>query len=426
MNLKKWMLAIFSIIIIIFIILIILLTIPKKEVIEQPEEKRQDGAKEITVEYNKIEKVKDRNTFFTVVSCIDQYLVEVLGQDARSIYELLATDYIINNEITIENVLEKIQNYNKPQIFSGKEMYEINYTDTLSTYYVEGTIRDDIFEEHNTKETPISIAVQIDKVNRTYAILPDTILPSSNAIPKITISSIEVKEGNTYYSTNVLDTQMASIYLKEYAKLLQQDIGEAYSKLQEDYRQKRFPTQKSLEDYVKVKGDYLLESQAKSVSVANTDKETIYTIRDYYGNRYIVKETAVLEYTIQLDDYTIENSDFNEKYEQANDREKSLLNIDKFFEMLNMQDYETAYALLDSNYKQNNFKTLEEFEKYIKQNLFLLNKVSYAEYNNNIVGLHVYKAIVTDATEQSEKQVNMSIIVKLLEGTDFIMSFSIN
>ncbi len=425
MNLKKWIFAIISIIILLIITLVILLTLPKRGQTQEQDEGRQDGAKEIVIEYESLVKVKDRNTFFTVASCIDKYLIEVVSQDAQNIYDLLSTDYIVHNEITVDNVLSKIESYEIPQIFSAKVMYELNYTDSLSTYYVEGTIRDDIFSEQEAKEKVIQLAVQLDKVNRTYTILPNEKVPSSDAIPKITTSSIEPKGQNTYYSVNMLDTQMANMYLKEFAKLLKTDIREAYNKLQEEYKQKRFPTQSSLEQYVKLKKDYVLEPQAKSVSVSNTDQETIYTIRDYYGNRYIIKEKAVLDYTIELDDYTIENTDFIEAYQQANNRDKGLLNLDRFFEMLNMQDFESAYNLLDSNFKQNQFKTLETFENYIKTNLFTQNNVSYTEYNSQIQGLHTYKAIVTDATEQNEKQVTLSLVVKLLEGTDFVMSFSI-
>ncbi len=426
MNLKKGMLIILSIIIILIVILMVILTLPKKEKLQQSEQ-RQDGAENVIIEYEKIAKVKDRNTFFTIASCIDQYLIKVLSKDTQSIYNLLSVEYITKNQITLDNVLSKVESYSKPQIFSGKAMYEVNNTDRLSTYYVEGTIRDDVFGEQYSKGTPIKIAVQIDKVNKTYAILPNETVPVSfNEIPKTTITNIEPKGVNIYYSTNMLDTQMASMYLKDYAKLLNTNIEEAYSKLQEEYRQKRFPTKESLEEYVKIKKDYVLEPQAKSVSVSKTEQETIYTIRDYYGNRYIIKETAVLDYTIELDDYTLENTTFEETYAKSNNRDKGLLNADKFFEMINMQDFESAYSLLDSNFKQNQFKTQQAFETYIKENLFMLNTVNYIEYNSQIVGIHTYKAIVTDATEQSKKEVTLNIVIKLLEGTDFVMSFSIN
>ena len=421
MNLKKWIYVVISIIIFLIITLIILLNLQK-----EPPKQEQDEYEEIVIEYGAINRVKDKNIFFTVSSCVDKYLIEVVSQDAENIYNLLSTDYIKNNEITMENVLSKIEKYNKPQIFSSKIVYEINNTTNISTYYIEGTVRDDIFGKQYSEETPIKIAVQLDKIKGTYAIIPNATVPASdNEIPEITITNIEPKGTNTYYSVNILDTQMASMYLKEFAKLLNTNVKEAYSKLEEDYKEKRFPTQSSFEAYIKSKGDYVLEPQAKTVSVSEEDQETIYKIRDYYGNRYIIKEREILDYTIQLDDYTIESAEFKENYEQANNRDKGILNIDKFFEMLNMQDFESAYELLDNNFKKNQFKTIDDFEKFVKTNLFLINDINYEEYNSNVVGLYVYRVNVTDMTEESEREVTLSIVVKLNEETDFTMSFSI-
>ncbi len=426
MNLKKWLLVIFSIIIILMIIFIVILTLPKDEKLQENYE-RQDGAEEITIKYNDIEKLKDRNTFFTVSSCVDKYLVAVYSEEVQTIYDLLSREYISKNKIKIDNLLNKIDNYDEMQIFSADTIYEVNNTENISTYYVEGTIRDDIFGEQNTKETNFYIAVQLDKVNRTYAIIPNEKAPLKNEMPEMQIERIEQKGRNTYTSAYTSESQMASIYLTNYKKLLKNDLNEAYNKLQEEYKQKRFPTQRIFEQYVNSKQDYISELRVKSLSVYTEESGTIiYSVKDQYGDRYIFKETAVMEYTVELDDYTLENEAFKVQYEKVNNRDKGLLNADKFFEMINMQDYEAAYNLLDESFKINNFNTQIDFEKYIKSNVFLFNKVNYEEYNNQISGLHSYKVILTDATEESEKQVSINIVMKLLEGTNFVMSFSID
>ena len=39
------------------------------------------------------------------------------------------------------------------------------------------------------------------------------------------------------------------------------------------------------------------------------------------------------------------------------------MNIDKFFQMINRQDYDAAYNCLAQSYRNNYFTTEEEFEK---------------------------------------------------------------
>ena len=157
------------------------------------------------------------------------------------------------------------------------------------------------------------------------------------------------------------------------------------------------------------------------------DKEIqLYLCKDQYENIYLFRITSATDYTVELDSYTLDNPITTPIYDKASNMNKGLMNADKFFEMLNMQDYETAYSVLDNSFKQNYFKTQSDFEKYIKNKLFKFNKVEYTEYNNQISGLHGYKVIVTDATEESSKQVEFNIVMKLEDSSNFTMSFQVS
>jgi len=237
---------------------------------------------------------------------------------------------------------------------------------------------------------------------------------------------IENLEYNSIEYIHVTDKQMAQKYFTNYIQLITNNSKQAYTLLEEKYQTIKFNTYEMYNEYIKNNISYLKQATLKSISIKDDNSHKVYTCKDQYGNVYVFKETTVMEYTVQLDDYTLENETFNEKYKQVQERDKGILNIDKFFKMINMQDYASAYALLDENFKQNYFKTQTDFENYMKNKVFRYNKVDYKEYSNKITDIYTYKIVLTDITGESQNEVEFNIIIKLLEGTNFVMSFQVN
>ena len=62
----------------------------------------------------------------------------------------------------------------------------------------------------------------------------------------------------------------------------------------------------------------------------------------------------------------------------------------------------------------------------MKNKVFRYNKVDYKEYSNKITNIYTYKVVLTDLTEENTNEVEFNIVMKLLEGTDFVMSFTVN
>lgn len=241
-----------------------------------------------------------------------------------------------------------------------------------------------------------------------------------------------IENGITYKTYNAVayqfisDSQMCSIYFNQYKDMLINSYEKAYQLLDARYKEERFNSLENFEQYIEKNKEYIINSSLKTYKRTNYDNYNLYTLKDQYGNTYILKETAVMEYTVQLDDYTIENEIFDDEYNKSTNRDKGILNIDKFFKMLNMQDYTSAYKVLDENFKQNYFKTQLEFENYMKAKTFRYNKVNYKEYSNKITDIYTYKVTLTDKTEENKTEVEFNIVMKLLEENNFVMSFAVN
>ena len=164
--------------------------------------------------------------------------------------------------------------------------------------------------------------------------------------------------------------------------------------------------------------------ELKSYKIDKNNDYTQYVLIDNLENYYIFRETSVMDYTVILDTYTIDLPEFLEKYENAKEEDKVILNLQKCFETLNNNDYKYVYNKLDATFKSNNFKTEADFEKYVKTNFFESNNAKSS--NGKKQGdLYTYEVTITDKTEKNTKTVKKTFVMRLNEGTDFVMSFSI-
>ena len=163
-----------------------------------------------------------------------------------------------------------------------------------------------------------------------------------------------------------------------------------------------------------------LESYEKTMN----NQYTQYVCIDNLGNYYIFRETAAMQYTVILDTYTIDLPEFVEQYEKASEEDKVLMNIQKFFDAIEDKDYDYAYDKLDATFKSNNFATLESFENYVEQNFFEENTLSAgkAEKQGDV---YLYNVTINDGTSNSNNSKTTSFVMRLGEGTDFVMSFGI-
>ena len=115
--------------------------------------------------------------------------------------------------------------------------------------------------------------------------------------------------------------------------------------------------------------------------------------------------------------------EFTEKYNKAREEIKVGYNIERFISAINDKDYKYAYNLLDEIYRKNNIPTLDDFEEYVRRNMYDNNKVEHQEVDkqgNNFI----YEIKLKDANDENSEEKSMTIIMQLKEGTDFVMSFS--
>lgn len=109
---------------------------------------------------------------------------------------------------------------------------------------------------------------------------------------------------NEYIATYISDEDMAKIYLNDYIHNMYYDIESAYNSLDIEYRNKRFGTIENYKNYVYSLGysSYTLSSYYKK----DVSGYIIFGVYDNNGNFFAFKTKGVMQYSVYLDDYTVE------------------------------------------------------------------------------------------------------------------------
>ena len=191
---------------------------------------------------------------------------------------------------------------------------------------------------------------------------------------------------------------------------------------------KKYDTIEKYKTYLNENRQTLLNSEQKGIKSYAVKKYADYeqyVCVDNYDNYYIFNVQGAMSYNIILDTYTVDLPQFVEKYNKASDKEKAILNIKKIFQAINLKDYNYVYNKLDTDFKNRYFKQESEFEKFTYSNFFSKNEITIKEYEQ-IQNTHVFTVSVKNAEDKNANTKDKKIIMQLKEGTEYVMSFSVN
>ncbi len=389
------------------------------------------------------EYTQNEEQFFTIEKLASNYYLYARLGNADAVVDILTDNFKNNNGITAENVIQRLGI--EKEGYRAREILTDN-SSSNTIYLVYGVIgeREDLTESY--------LIVYVDIENSTYAIQPieeEMYINYKNENTVIEqIEQIEKKEYNTYRKTTVTEESAITRYFEDFVKEMVYDPEYAYEKIDETYKQAKFGEINQFLEYIENRDlqellpdamrtqeefsteeeylNYLYNYEVKGINqyqVTREEQYTQYVIIDDNGNYYIFRATSPMSYTVILDTYTIDLPEFTEQYNSASEEQKVQLNIQRFFAAINDGDYEYAYNKLDETYRNNNFVTEADFENYVKNNFFEKNSLGYSSYEKNN-DLYIYSLTIKNEENEAET-IERQFVIKLLEGTDFVASFSI-
>lgn len=415
---------IINLLILVTILGLIVISINKNQNNELDNTKQDIGS----IEYE-IKPVTDNVELFTVVNYIQAFLEQIninnelyytgderLEQSFISewTYSLLSEEYINKNSITEENVYEYVNKVEEKLIFVPLKMNVLELGNTTK-YAIYGFCQ----TGSNEYREDLYFILNVDNNNNTYSIEP---VQNADNIDKIELTnnnmSIEKNRYNSYKEKEISDEYLCEQYLFIYKRIMLSKPQEAYKYLNENYREKKFTSLQDFIDYVTKNKEKIAKMGLKAYSV----KDNRYMCQDQWNNYYIFNLKDALDYDVMLDIYTVDLEEFTQRYNSTNEENKVAMNVEKIESAINNKDYKFVYDKLDQTFRNNNFQTIDDLEKYISANFYESNDLKYESVSNE-GSIYVYKLKIIDANNENNTK-DFTIIMKLMEEADFVMSFS--
>lgn len=371
-----------------------------------------------------IKHITNKKRYYLIKETIDNYISYItdVQKGEQALDEILAANYKNEFNITKENITANLSKFANSEIYI-EDMYEIEKTDSIILIIVNGSVKSSS-ESFNT-------LIKLDSSNKTFEIYPQEymIKHGDSDIKKlsdnINLNSIEPQTYNLFVYREISDSEMCNYYLEDYIYNVTTNIEKAYNLLDEEYRVNRFGSLNTFRIYINESLDRIKNIQLQEYAIIKYPNYKQYVCIDTEGNNYLFRETAIMEYTLLLDTYTVILPEFVEKYNSSTTAQKVALNINNFIQAVNDKNYNYTYKVLNETFKTNNFTTQSDLESYLQSNFFEKNKIEFNEYLVQN-GTHIYKVQISDASLKNSNKINMTVIMELGNGTDFTMSFSIN
>ncbi len=419
MNKSKKVLLAMGIVVVLLIIIIIILLINNTKNEQQNTDIIGGGTYGDKETQTDKELVENTTVFFTVENCINDYVSYIQEQDNKAIYNLLDENYVKNNKININNVKDYIENFNSNEMFIATKMYE-QRKENINTYIVEG-LKDD--SEYNTN---LYYIVEFDINKSTYNITPlfDNNYKNLDDINVETEAyTIKENENNVFKYYRISNEAVAEKYLNYYTKLARQNPEKAFSLIDENYRKERFKDFETYKNYSNRMSNKYDNLNIVGDSYEVLSDSTKYILKDSENEVYTIVAKEIMNFSIQLDDYTIETDEFKKLYLSATNEAKAVTNAEKFMKMVNAKDYETAYQLLDDTYRANVFPTFDLYEQSLEASFFDNNYYSITDISEQ-GSYYIVTLDLKDRISSAANTKQIKIIIGLQDGTNFKMSFA--
>lgn len=427
-TLKKLIIGIIIAILILAIVILCIIQSSLDEVdsVTGNEVNYDDYQGEYEAENKKLQKVTTKRKYYSVKQIIDNYISYITNTEigVEALEQVLAADYRNEFNITRDNIVASVSKFANNQIYI-EDMYELEKSDNIDLVIVNGKTKSGSVE--------FNIIIKLDLVNDTFEIYPEEYfskhgysnLENVDIANVISENNINAKEYNVYNNKSISDLEMCKYYLEHYIYNVTSNVENAYNLLDEQYRTNRFGNIEVYRAYVNSNLDKIKNAQLKEYTVTKYEDYKQYVCIDNNGNYYLFRETAIMDYTLLLDTYTVVLPEFVEKYYDSTIQERVALNISNFIQAINDKNYNYAYKVLSANFKNNKFSTQADLKAYVQNNLFEKNTVEFEEYliQGNI---HIYNIVLSDSNSDNSNKISMTVIMELGSGTNFAMSFSIN
>lgn len=405
-------------------------TTPQDEISSDP------WVREENKEYKKLEEVTDLYSYFLMKQCLANYYNSVVTElsfnteTKEKILNIIDKEAKETLNIDYNNILNLYDGFNNTE-FCIDKIYKQELDENKDIYVVYHRLQKD--SESNTTTQNTVILVKIDKKNSTFSIYPYEYLQTLNYLSLgqddvIKIDNLdEITENNSnIYEFNVdLEDDQVSIteFYRRFKFDVQFDVEGLYSKINEEYKNLKFPTLEDFIQYINKNKEDILSNRIIKYEVNKYDDYRDYVVICKEEKPYIFSATNIMNYTILLDKYTVLTKKYADTYEQAFTGSQTKYCISRVIQAINDKNYEFVYQRLNPIQKNNYYRNIEDFKEFIVNNFYEVNNFevdeNYLEVSDKV---YQYQVKVTDATGNEFTYKSFTMAVTVREDTDFYIS----
>lgn len=243
--------------------------------------------------------VKEDNDymFFSIDDYIQQLFDYIYELDNMAVYNLTDMEYIENNKINNENIINHYTNDKNRMYFCAQEIYKTGNVNN-SIYYIYG------YKICDNKVSNYYIKMKTDYNN--YSFEPITINEFENAkngkekrIDKVKIVS---NDYNKYDMKNYTNKELIQKYLIDFKVKLKYFPEEAYKKIDEENKKEKFPQMEDFNKYVKENQKIINEIDIFMYDMNLFEDYTEYSFTDFNNYDYKIAIKGILDYKISFMD----------------------------------------------------------------------------------------------------------------------------
>ena len=326
------------------------------------------------------------------------------------------------SEKNFYKVIYCVEKYaNKDYIFIPLNI-KVNSGISVDKYLVYGYFAD---KNYNIIEN-MYLYVNLDNMNKTFSIqkIKDNDIDFDTIEIENDEKDIEKKENNSFENLFIDESYIVKKCFNNLKMNLILRSEYVYENLYEEYKKAKFSDINTFNEYIKDNTEKYKKMDILKYTREEKDGNIRYTfINNYYDSYVLTIGINDFKQSIMLDNYTIPTEDMIKQYNKAVINKKIYTNTENFINMINNKDYESAYKILNSEYREENFSTLDEFKKYIQENFY--------EYNilrtkPNIVegdeGEYMWTIIIRDSVALAANEKEITIVMILGEDMNYTIA----
>ena len=192
-----------------------------------------------------IVRLKEDDSFFALQKIINGLYDNISGQNNKMVYDLLEDNFKNENNLTVENAAQKLNNNYESTNYIAEEIY-YNPNSDLTFYFIKGYLVNVPAEEGNIVYYKDKCYLVILDKKGYYVIKPlEDNLNIQNYANNYNIETMNLNSSNKYIELEIKEKNKLSSYVAIYKRLLYIDTEKAYNML-DDGTKAKFPT---IEDF---------------------------------------------------------------------------------------------------------------------------------------------------------------------------------